>query len=60
MILSQGEKIDGSAEGDLRRKIREVIKAIEAGETRPKRNGKKVYRQEFGEAFLDMLKKGLD
>jgi hypothetical protein len=43
----------------LKGAVKEVIKAIEGGERMPDRLGRKVYRQEFGEAFLDMLRAAL-
>jgi len=45
------EKIRG-----MRKAIRCMILAIEDGTEEEPRNGKKCYRQEFGEAFVEMLK----
>lgn len=43
----------------LRRAVQEVLRAIEGGEARPEILGRKAYRQEFGDAFLDMLRAAL-
>ena len=44
---------------ELRRAVRVTLNAVEGGERLPDQCGKPEYRQEFGGAFVEMLKRAL-
>lgn len=58
IYLSEKERVASNAFASEHGKVKQILMSIECGEEMPRRNGGIIYRQQFGEAFIKMLKEG--